>query len=185
MKIQVLYATGVLFYYCEKMKKILIFFAVVLFPALFFAQNDCKCCADENRQFDFWIGHWNVYNPDGELIGINKIEKIQAGCVLQESWESNKSNFTGTSYNYYNEKTRLWEQLWLDNKGGVLKLSGNRQGNEMVLSSKPDKNNVSSVINRITWTLNRDGTVRQHWETSKDSLDWKTVFDGLYKKQSD
>ena len=39
-------------------------------------------------------------------------------------------------------------------------------------------------LNRITWTPNQDGTVRQHWENSRDEgATWQTVFDGLYTRK--
>jgi len=38
-------------------------------------------------------------------------------------------------------------------------------------------------VNKVTWTLNEDGSVRQHWETSSDQETWKTAFDGLYVKE--
>ena len=41
-----------------------------------------------------------------------------------------------------------------------------------------------SVVDRIAWTNNGDGTVRQVWEKSKDDGEsWNAVFDGLYKKK--
>ncbi|MCZ6779898.1 MAG: hypothetical protein O7F16_13170 [Acidobacteria bacterium] len=34
---------------------------------------------------------------------------------------------------------------------------------------------------RITWADNSDGSVRQHWEISKDGgKSWETAFDGRY-----
>ena len=39
-------------------------------------------------------------------------------------------------------------------------------------------------IERITWTPNADGTVRQHWEQSTDGgKTWTTAFDGLYRRK--
>jgi hypothetical protein len=36
---------------------------------------------------------------------------------------------------------------------------------------------------RITWTPNPDGSVRQHWEASTDAgKTWTTSFDGLYRR---
>ena len=36
---------------------------------------------------------------------------------------------------------------------------------------------------RIAWTPNADGTVRQLWESSKDDgKTWTVSFDGLYRK---
>ncbi|MEQ1516386.1 MAG: hypothetical protein ABL931_07860, partial [Usitatibacteraceae bacterium] len=44
------------------------------------------CLSIENRQFDFWIGDWDVTTPDGKLAGTNLIKPILAGCVLHENW---------------------------------------------------------------------------------------------------
>ena len=36
-------------------------------------------------------------------------------------------------------------------------------------------------MNEITWTPNADGSVRQHWRTTKDGgKTWETAFDGKY-----
>lgn len=39
--------------------------------------------------------------------------------------------------------------------------------------------------NRITWTLNEDGTVRQLWEVLKNNKVSNVVFDGLYAKDDE
>jgi hypothetical protein len=47
---------------------------------------------------------------------------------------------------------------------------------------RDDKNN--RIINKMTWTPNPDGTVRQLWEQSKDGGQAFTVlFDGLYRRR--
>jgi len=39
------------------------------------------------------------------------------------------------------------------------------------------------VVNRITWTPNDDGSVRQLWEVLNVTENkWTIAFDGLYKK---
>ena len=35
-----------------------------------------------HRQFDFWIGRWDVFQPDGKKAGENLIEPILGGCPL-------------------------------------------------------------------------------------------------------
>ena len=40
------------------------------------------CTAAENRQFDFWIGDWDVTTPNGKAAGTNRINPILGGCVL-------------------------------------------------------------------------------------------------------
>jgi hypothetical protein len=76
----------------------------------------------------------------------------------------------------------MWHQTWVDNAGTVLLLDGRLGGNAMVLEG-PGIDEGRAVKHRITWTLNADGTVRQHWETSGADGAWKTTFDGLYRRR--
>jgi hypothetical protein len=135
-------------------------------------------CAGESHQFDFWIGDWNVINPAGKLAGHNRIESILGGCALAEHWDS-ASGGRGVSYNAYDATAKKWRQFWVDSHGGVLELEGALDGRNMVLRSKAG----GSHVDRITWTPNDDGTVRQHWETSEDAgTTWTTSFDGRYER---
>jgi hypothetical protein len=145
--------------------------------------GNCKCCTEKHSEFDFWIGTWEVTNPDGSLAGSNKIEKVQDQCVLWENWTSASPGYTGTSNNFYNLKTKQWEQIWIDNQGTTLHMKGNKIDNQMILRTD-DKTNAEGKVfyHRITWTSNDDGTVRQLWETITDSTQISIAFDGLYKK---
>ena len=100
------------------MKKTLLFIATLFFAIQLNAQNQsCNCCTQKHAEFDFWIGKWRVTNPDGTAAGKNVIDKIQNKCMLIENWTSAKGNYTGTSNNFYNYKTKQWEQIWIDNQG--------------------------------------------------------------------
>lgn len=149
------------------------------------AQNTttCNCCSETHAEFDFWIGKWNVTNPNGSPAGENKIEKIQSNCVLRENWKSATVGYTGTSYNFYNAQKKQWEQIWIDNQGGNLHLKGYKKGNQMILQTDEAKNDKGeSFIHRVTWTENDDGSVRQLWETITNGKKITVAFDGLYKK---
>ncbi|WP_299277595.1 hypothetical protein [uncultured Psychroserpens sp.] len=167
------------------MRHILLSFAL-LFSSLVFAQKDtCNCCTENHEAFDFWIGEWTVTNPDGSPAGENSIQKIQDNCILLERWTSAKGGYTGTSQNFYNLKTKQWEQLWIDNQGGHLKLKGNRKGNQMIMRTDDQINKEGkSFYHQITWTKNDDGSVRQLWETYTEGKTVTIAFDGLYKMKS-
>ena len=143
------------------------------------------CTAAQHRQFDFWLGQWEVTNPAGKLAGRSRIEAILGGCVLLENWDS-PGGVSGKSFNIFNADTGHWEQFWVDNSGSRLHLSGGRDGEKMVLRGVQDKANAQTGLRqheRITWTPNADGSVRQHWETSNDDgRTWATSFDGLYRR---
>jgi hypothetical protein len=62
---------------------------------------------------------------------------------------------------------------------GPLWLVGGVDGTGAMVMTDADPS--ASPLNRITWTPNPDGTVRQHWEQSTDAgATWATIFDGLY-----
>lgn len=147
--------------------------------------ENCNCCTEKHSEFDFWIGNWEVTNPDGSQAGTNTIDKIQDNCILRENWRSAKGKFTGTSSNFYNSETKQWEQIWIDNQGGSLHLKGNRIGNQMILKTDEELNEEGKpFFHRVTWTLNDNGTVRQYWETITNKTEVIVAFDGLYKKVS-
>jgi len=167
------------------MKKVIpILVVVLLFVTSLEAQNNpCACCTQDHAAFDFWLGKWEVTLPNGNKAGENVIEKIQGDCVLRENWKGANGNFTGTSYNFYNTATGLWEQLWLDTAGTILKLSGKRIDNQMILMSDEVVNEDESItVQRITWTLQEDGKVRQVWEVLRNGVAVNVLFDGLYTK---
>jgi hypothetical protein len=134
------------------------------------------CGTAEHRQFDFWIGEWDVFDPKGKQVGRNRVELHGAGCYLLENW-SGASGFDGKSLNMYDQADRKWHQSWYDSSGTRLALVGGLVDGKMVLSS-------SDGTQRITWTPNADGSVRQHWESSKDmGKTFATAFDGRYVKR--
>lgn len=145
--------------------------------------KNCNCCSDNHRAFDFWVGEWKVVNcQDGSYAGSSMVQKEEEGCVVRENWISAKAAYTGTSLNFYNHEINQWEQLWVDNAGAVLKLKGNREDDQMVLTSDEFEKDGKTYRNRITWTKNDDGTVRQLWEVLENDGMVSIAFDGLYQK---
>ena len=85
------------------------------------AHNQKPCAyAAENRQFDFWLGEWNVVTSQRETpAGDSRIELILGDCVVQENWTSaGNIGYSGKSYNIFNTALKRWEQYWVDNSGG-------------------------------------------------------------------
>lgn len=136
----------------------------------------------EAHQFDFWVGEWDVINPAGKLVGTSRIERVAASAGLLESW-TGAGGYTGRSLNAWNAVKMQWQQFWVGSDGGVLELSGGLVNGRMVLAAERVVNGARR-IERITWTPNANGTVRQHWEQSAEGgQTWMTVFDGLYRKR--
>ncbi|HEX4823793.1 MAG TPA: hypothetical protein VFV19_05745 [Candidatus Polarisedimenticolaceae bacterium] len=140
------------------------------------------CSAPENRQFDFWLGEWNVTNAQGARAGSNRITAEEQGCVLHEHWSGAKGG-TGQSFNLYDATDGKWHQIWVDSQGGLLQLSGGIVDGKMVLEGPGRGSKSEPVINRIVWTKLDGGRVRQTWTVSSDDgKTWTTSFDGIYAK---
>lgn len=149
--------------------------------------------APVNRDFDFWLGDWNVTTPDGKPAGTNRIEPVAGGRGLYENWEgapppnspAGTSGGNGKSLNAFNPAKKQWQQFWIGSGGNVLELSGGLVEGRMVLASAERKlHDGRSAIDRISWTPNADGSVRQLWDQSFDGgKTWTGVFDGHYEKK--
>ncbi|HKQ97741.1 MAG TPA: hypothetical protein VJV75_07695 [Candidatus Polarisedimenticolia bacterium] len=139
-----------------------------------------SCDLAEYRQFDFWIGEWDVFQPDGTLVGTNRITLILGTCVLLENWKG-KSGMEGWSFNNYDRAERKWHQNWVDSHGSRLDLVGALVGKNMVLSGDQVGTDGTTTMNRITWEPIDANRVRQLWEQSKDGgKTWTVAFDGQY-----
>jgi hypothetical protein len=139
------------------------------------------CSAPEFRQFDFWLGSWNV-TVQGKPAGTNVIESAMKGCTLIEHWTA-AGGGQGTSLNFYDRRTKTWSQAWIDESGNALHLTGGVTDGRMILQSEPQTTPKGIVVQRITWSKDADQSVRQLWETSMDGgKTWSVAFDGKYVK---
>jgi hypothetical protein len=141
------------------------------------------CPAAESRQFDFWVGDWDVSDPQGQQVGRNTIKLILHDCVLFENWEGSQGG-SGKSFNLYSTRDHLWHQFWVDARGGMLNLAGGLENGAMVLRGEQAGANGARVLNRITWRKLDADRVSQVWDASKDAgTTWKVLFDGIYVRR--
>lgn len=138
------------------------------------------CTASEYRQFDFWLGEWDVQLPNGKRAGANRITPILAGCAIRENW-TGAGGSIGTSYNIYDQTQHRWHQTWVDNQGSLLQLDGEFADGRMRLQGETVDSTGAKTLQRITWNQTAPGKVRQLWESSSDAgKTWAVAFDGLY-----
>jgi len=150
--------------------------------ALAQAPTGRACESVEQHQFDFWVGHWEVFVQSGKKAGESRIEVIAEGCAILENW-SGAGGVSGKSLNFYDRRDHRWHQEWVDGSGTLLSLAGGFADRSMVLAaSAPDPADPSKTMQqRIAWTPAADGSVRQLWESSSDGgRTWTVLFDGHY-----
>lgn len=142
-------------------------------------------CEDElYRQFDFWVGTWDVAQPDGTYAGRNVITMEEGGCLLVERWVGAQGG-TGQSYNYVDRDTGQWRQIWVS-AGFTIDYSGGlNMAGAMALEGRIGYALAAPNNSRFrgTWTLREDGTVEQFFEQFNEKTDeWTPWFTGIYSK---
>ncbi|MBS1271867.1 MAG: hypothetical protein MAGBODY4_00999 [Candidatus Marinimicrobia bacterium] len=132
------------------------------------------------RQLDFWIGEWEVYNPQGQLVGHNRIEKSLKGCMLVENWTGVRGS-EGKSINFYHSIKEQWKQQWVGASGYIIEYSGKFVDGAMRFEGTHVTIDGSAKMSRMTLTPKENGHVHQLIEQSTDhGKTWKTWFDGTY-----
>ena len=146
--------------------------------------NATPCSDSHHREFDFWVGDWEVFTADGKVAGTNRISRVLDGCALEEQW-SGARGLRGTSLNSWSALDERWHQTWVDSRGTRLELAGGLVEGRMVLEGDGRTSNGDPVRNRITWEKLEDGRVRQHWQVSGDGgKEWTDAFVGFYVPQA-
>lgn len=173
------------------MKKVFILFIFLI--AILFAKAQqpamSKPCASNPvyRFFDFWIGEWEAFNPAGKKAGDSKIELILDSCVILENWTSTTQGYAGKSMNTFNVQTGMWQQTWIDNKGGMTEYVRSKwEKDKMILTTRNEKQKEGTYkMMRMTFTKLNDNKVRQFGESSLDEgKTWKTDFDLEYRRKN-
>lgn len=148
-----------------------------------FAAPAPACSAIEYRQFDFWVGDWDVY-PTGSSkpVARSLIERLYDGCAVRENWMP-LTRSGGGSLNTFTPSDSKWHQLWVDSQGSWVEFAGALAAGSMVLQTEPSGPDAS--ITRMTFSPQADGSVRQLGEISKDAgKNWVPSFDFTYRRRN-
>ncbi len=169
----------------QQLGYILCFMAVVGFSPLYGQQAPCS--GPEFRQFDFWVGQWDVYHATADtMVGTNHIKNILNGCVIEENWTGGNGGFQGKSFNTYNPVDSTWNQVWVDTGGSTYHFKGQYADHVMRLKGETiSRRTGGKVLFDMSYTHDPEkGTVRQVWQASSDDgKSWNTIFAGIYRKK--
>lgn len=168
------------------MKSFFFFLIVLAFSFSISAQQANPCASEQHRQFDFWVGEWEVKNADDQVVGNSKIELILNNCVIMENWTSASPGYSGKSFNYFNPFTKEWNQKWIDSSGIPIEFSGtyNKEDQAMYYTALTLNREGKEVQNKLSFYKKSNDYVNQVWEQSFDyGKTWATVFDGHYRRK--
>jgi tetratricopeptide (TPR) repeat protein len=150
-------------------------------------KNQRPCTyAPENRQFDFWLGEWDVTTTQGEVpAGNSRIELILEDCVVQENWKSLNSPYAGKSYNIYNGVLKRWEQYWVDNVGGnIFFYGGLKDGAMDYWTDELPQSDGTKLMRHLQFFKLGPDTVRQFSQGSTDGgKTWHVEYDFTYRRK--
>ena len=153
------------------------------------ANRNLKPCGytTENRQFDFWVGEWNVETTNGAVpAGQSHIEKTLSDCVILENWQSNGNPYSGKSYNIYNSALKRWEQFWVDNVGGNIFFYGglNKDGVMDYYTDELPQPDGTKLKRHLQFFPLGPDKVRQFSQGSSDGgKTWSVEYDFTYLRK--
>jgi tetratricopeptide (TPR) repeat protein len=156
-------------------------------PLLKQVKHNVAPCEDtpEARQFDFWLGDWDVVSSlGGPKQGTSHISREMNGCVIWENWTSAGAPYFGKSYNTYNANLKRWEQYWVDNAQGVIFFFGNLKDGAMDYWTDdiPQPNGTKLRRHLQFFNLSPD-KVRQFSQGSTDGgKTWNVEYDFTYNR---
>lgn len=142
-------------------------------------KNAHPCSAPEFRQFDFWIGEWDV-EVGGAKVAYSSIQLILNECVIFENY-SGQRNYAGKSFSLYDAAHKRWEQRYVDTGGAFHEWTDGGLTPEGAMRFLWHK---SASLDRMTYTKEGPDAVRQLIETSTDGgKTWATTYDGHYTRR--
>ena len=170
------------------MRKLLFITSFLFAAQMLHAQMPCS--GNKYREFDFWIGEWEVFMKNGKKSGDSRISLILDSCTILEEWKSANATkgiyYAGKSFNTYNAATQQWQQVWVDNVGGSTEyLKGAFKDNKMEFLTSPFPFNKDTLaIRKLSFYNLGPDKVRQHGEISKDNgVTWATEYDLEYRRK--
>jgi hypothetical protein len=150
-------------------------------------QHNAAPCEDAAfREFDFWLGDWDVASAaDGVHQGSSHVAKEMGGCVVWENWTSAGGPYFGKSYNTWNVNLKRWEQYWVDNAAGVIFFHGGINNGVMDYWTDDVPQATGGTLLRHLQFFNLGSDkVRQFSQGSSDGgKTWHVEYDLVYTRR--
>jgi uncharacterized protein (TIGR02246 family) len=153
-------------------------------------QTSPACASPEFRQFDFWVGEWELSWPASETTGgkpgrgTNRIERALDACVIVEHFSGTPDmNLRGMSVSTFNPRTGKWQQTWVDNFGSYLDFAGEFQDGRMILVREATTQDGKKLLQRMVWENIQPDSLDWSWERSEDGgRTWTVLWPIHYQR---
>lgn len=140
------------------------------------------CVAPAYRQFDFWVGDWDVVEVERPTVKVARarVEVILNGCVLHEIYEA-ADGHKGESFSIYDVSRNTWHQSWVTNSGQLLIIEGQLQNGEMMLQGTDYLPDGRPRLVRGAWRADKDGVREIAARSTDGGTVWTQWFDLLFR----
>ncbi len=133
-------------------------------------QRPAGCASVESRQFDFWLGEWDVSPGESTVvIAESTVTLHDQGCVILENWRPFR-NAHGHSINIYDATDGKWHQTWADASGTRTEYSGSLDADGVMRldNLSPSPQGAPPARQRMNFQRVDANTLRQ-WGESLDA----------------
>jgi hypothetical protein len=133
------------------------------------------------------VGDWDVY-VGAQLAGTDRVERVMNGCAIVEHWRDT-SGGEGISLFGYDARRNLWTQNWVTPdtsvSGGIkYKVLRAHTPTSTTFQGELEGGNGAVYYDRTILTALPDHTVHQEIQVSRDGVNWRTMFDAIYRPQA-
>jgi hypothetical protein len=148
------------------------------------------CAAPEQKQFDFWVGDWDLTWPaekgNAPDHGTNRIRRVLDSCVVQESFSGeNAMRLRGMSLSIFDTRAGKWKQTWVDNEGAYLDFVGEFKEGQMILVRDATRPDGTKVKQRMVFKNIQANEFDWSWESSTDAgKTWQVNWPIHYRRKS-
>lgn len=158
------------------------------------SEQSIPCSDIRARDFDFWVGEWDLSWPaqqtggeEGDVgRGINRISKKFGECVVEENFATSDGKFFGHSVSVYDPDAGLWRQTWVDSGGTYLLFTGRYEAGTLELRTAPvERDSGEIAVNRMVFSDIHDNSLSWDWQGSKNGGEtWHDLWNISYNRAS-
>lgn len=151
------------------------------------ARRPAGCTSAESRQFDFWLGEWDVSPGQSSVIVAESVITLHdQGCVILENWRPFRDAH-GHSINAYDAANQSWRQTWVDASGTITQYVGARDAEGVIrldnLGAGPG-DRPPTERRRMNFARIDENTVRQWGELYEEAAQsWTTEWAFIYRRR--
>jgi hypothetical protein len=144
-------------------------------------ESAVPCTDAAYRQFDFWIGDWDVFDIERPtvIVARARVELILNSCVVHEVYEGIDGH-KGESFSIYDATRNVWHQSWVNDHGYLLTIEGRRQGHAVMLQGVDHQPNGKPRQVRGEWRSEDNGVRETAARSTDGGVTWVPWFDIVF-----